>query len=290
MGRPGRSDIADTVTVDADLKFRPTGVKRPGALNNTPVTGEAVAEYDGKRQVVTISHAVLLTPQSSTEANGILGVNQGDPLTDLKVDMTVRDLGEFDQLLQTLGPFRRTWKERPDGGGAGGAGSMAASVFHRDGVGAGGGPGLEGPPPGDRALEVKLDNYLDTQIDSLVADAAFSYDSRGWAVASSTIKRGSAVLERDCRDGCGRAEGCRHAKALPDYEWDTKARAVQANDRSWRTRAWKMCCRWRVSSRRYPGDRDDDGERDEMRGTLEDPDGWRGKIALEQWHGVWGDV
>ncbi len=43
------------------------------------------------------------------------------------------------------------------------------------------------------AIEVKLDNYLDTQVDSVVADAEFSYDS-GLAIASSTIKRGSAVL------------------------------------------------------------------------------------------------
>jgi translocation and assembly module TamB len=97
------TDIADTVMVDGNLKFRATGVPRKGALNNVPVNGEAVAHYDGKREVVNIQHVILLTPKSSTEVTGVLGVNQGDPLTSLKADMTVRDLGEFDQLLQTLG-------------------------------------------------------------------------------------------------------------------------------------------------------------------------------------------
>src|ERR1019366_9759139 len=89
--------------VDGDLKFAPTGAKRRGALNNVPMTGETQAHYDGKKEVVNIQHVILVTPESSTEASGVLGVNLGDPLTDLRVDMTVRDLGEFDQLLQTLG-------------------------------------------------------------------------------------------------------------------------------------------------------------------------------------------
>ncbi|HEY5055720.1 MAG TPA: translocation/assembly module TamB, partial [Acidobacteriaceae bacterium] len=101
-GGPAK-DIADTVVVDGDLKLHPTGARRPGALNNVPVTGEAVARYDGSREVVNIDHVTLLTPASSTQASGVLGVNRGDPLTSLRVDMNVRDLGEFDQLLQTLG-------------------------------------------------------------------------------------------------------------------------------------------------------------------------------------------
>jgi hypothetical protein len=32
----------------------------------------------------------------------VLGVNVGDPLTNLQVNLQTRDLGEFDQLLQTL--------------------------------------------------------------------------------------------------------------------------------------------------------------------------------------------
>jgi translocation and assembly module TamB len=201
----------DTVKVNGDLQFKPTGVKRPGALNNTPVTGEAVAEYDGKRQVVTISHAVLLTPQSSTEANGILGVNQGDPLTDLKVDMTVHDLGEFDQLLQTLG-FQANGKKGTAGvpvvlhGGV---------VFHGTASGRASDLDFKGHLQGTQ-LEVKVDNELDTLVDSLVADAEYSYDE-GLAVASSTIKRGSAVLNVA---GSMRPRKVATRKGPPDYEWD----------------------------------------------------------------------
>ncbi len=37
------------------------------------------------------------------QASGILGVNQGDPLTALHVDLTVRDLQEYNQLLTSMG-------------------------------------------------------------------------------------------------------------------------------------------------------------------------------------------
>jgi translocation and assembly module TamB len=57
---------------------------------------------------------------------------------------------------------------------------------------AGGGPGCEGAFAGTQ-LEVKLGTELDTLVDSLVADAEYSHDS-GLPVASSTIKRGTAVL------------------------------------------------------------------------------------------------
>ena len=137
-------NVSDTVTVDGDLKFRPTGATRKGALNNVPMTGEAEAHYDGKREVVNIQHVILLTPQSSTEASGILGVNDGDPLTNLKVDMTVRDLGEFDQLLQTLG-FEANGKK---GTAAVPVVLHGGLVFHGTVIGPGGGPGLEGPHPG----------------------------------------------------------------------------------------------------------------------------------------------
>jgi translocation and assembly module TamB len=58
----------DTVTVDGQLVFQPTGVARKGALNNVPVTGVADARYDGKRNVVNIRHTKLQTPGSTTEA------------------------------------------------------------------------------------------------------------------------------------------------------------------------------------------------------------------------------
>jgi translocation and assembly module TamB len=179
---------AGAVSVDGDLKFRPTGVSRKGALDNVPMTGEAVAHYDGKREVVTIQHVILLTPQSSTEATGILGVNGGDPLTNLKVDMTVRDLGEFDQLLQTL-DFEANGKK---GAAAVPVVLHGGVVFHGTVSGRAADLDWKGHIQGSQ-LEVKLGNELDTLIDSVVADADYSYDS-GLAVASSTIKRGSAVL------------------------------------------------------------------------------------------------
>jgi translocation and assembly module TamB len=182
------AEIADTVVVDGDLKFVPTGVPRKGALLNVPITGEALAHYDGKKEVVNIERVELRTPQSTTKASGVLGVNAGDPLTSLQVDMTVRDLGEFDQLLQTLG-FEANGKK----------GSAAIPVvlhggldFHGTASGRAADLDVKGHLQGSQ-LEVKLGTELDTLIDSVVADAEFSYDA-GLAVASSTIKRGTAVL------------------------------------------------------------------------------------------------
>jgi len=217
-GGPAK-DIADTVVVDGDLKLRPTGVRRAGALNNVPVTGEAVARYDGSREVVNIDHVTLLTPASSTQATGVLGVNQGDALTSLKVDMNLRDLSEFDQLLQTLG-FSANGRK----------GVAAVPVvlhggvdFHGTATGRAANLDLKGHLDGN-GLEVKLDNYLDTQIDSVVADAEFSYES-GLAVASSTIRRGSAVLNVA---GTVVPRKTAQHKGIASYDWDSGT-AVQAN-------------------------------------------------------------
>jgi translocation and assembly module TamB len=178
----------DTVVVDGDIKFRPTGVARAGALNNVPMTGEAVARYDGKREVVDIQHVILLTPQSSTEVSGVLGVALGDPLTDLKADMTVRDLGEFDQLLHTL-DFEANGKK---GTAAVPVVLHGAAVFHGTVTGRATDLDWKGHVQGNQ-IEVKLGTELDTLVDSVVADAEYSYDG-GVLVASSTIKRGTAVL------------------------------------------------------------------------------------------------
>ena len=182
------ANVADTVVVDGDIKFRPTGVPRRGALNNVPMTGEAVAHYDGRREVVNIQHVILLTPQSSTEVTGVLGVNQGDPLTNLKADMTVRDLGEFDQLLQTLG-FTANGKK---GTAAVPVVLHGGVVFHGTVMGRAADLDWKGHVQATQ-LEVKLGAELDTLIDSVVADAEYSYDE-GLVVASSTIKRGTATL------------------------------------------------------------------------------------------------
>jgi translocation and assembly module TamB len=204
-------NVADTVVVDGDLKFRPTGVTRKGALNNVPMTGEALAHYDGKREVVNIQHATLLTPESSTEASGVLGVNLGDPLTDLKADMTVRDLGEFDQLLQTLG-FAANGKK---GIAAIPVVLHGAAVFHGTVTGRAADLDWKGHLQGT-ALEVKLGTELDTLIDSLVTDAEYSFDE-GLVVASSTIKRGSAVLNVS---GTMRPRRVASHRGVATYEWD----------------------------------------------------------------------
>lgn len=182
------TDIADTVMVDGDLKLTATGVPRRGARQNVPLTGEAKAHYDGSKEIVNIQRVVVNTPASTTEATGIVGVNKGDPLTNLKVNMSIRDLGEFDQLLQTLG-FEANGKK----------GSAAIPVVLHGAL------GFQGTASGRAAnldvkghlqaqqVEVKLGTQLDTQIDSIVADAEYSFEA-GLAVANSTITRGSAVL------------------------------------------------------------------------------------------------
>jgi translocation and assembly module TamB len=208
------TDIADTVVVDGDIKFKPTGVPRKGALQNVPITGEALAHYDGKREVVNIQHVILLTPQSSTEASGVLGVNAGDPLTNLRVDMTVRDLGEFDQLLQTLG-FEANGKK---GSAAIPVVLHGGLVFHGSAAGRAADLDVKGHLQGTQ-LEVKLGTELDTLIDSVVADAEYSYDS-GLAVASSTIKRGNAVLNLG---GAMKPRKVVSRRGVVSYVWDDGA-------------------------------------------------------------------
>ena len=62
-----------------------------------------LAHYRGATEVVNIERLAAQTPQSTLEASGVLGVNKGDPMTSLRLDLLVRDLGEYDQLLQTVG-------------------------------------------------------------------------------------------------------------------------------------------------------------------------------------------
>ena len=182
------ADVADTVEVDGNLVFAPTGVKRKGALSNIPMTGLALAHYTGKTEVVQIQRIALQTSQSTLEGSGVLGVNAGDPLTSLRVDLIMRDLGEYDQLLQTLG-FEANGKK----------GTAAIPVVLH------GGMQFNGTAKGEiqnldvkghlqaNSVEAKLGTSMDVLIDSVVADAEYSPFS-GVAIASSTIKRGTAVL------------------------------------------------------------------------------------------------
>ncbi len=111
----------------------------------------------------------------------------GIRLTALHVNLTVRDLGEYNQLLTTLGLE-----------GNGNKGSAAIPVVLHGAL------EFNGTARGEvRDLNVKghvqattLEFALgstDVQIDSLVADAEYSPNS-GVVVASSTIHRGTAVL------------------------------------------------------------------------------------------------
>ncbi len=205
------TDIDETVQVEATLKFAPVGLKRKGALSDVPVTGMVHGHYDGKPEVVRIEQITLQTPQSNLEASGILGVNVGDPLTALRVDLQVRDLGEYDQLLQTLG-FAANGKK---GSAAIPVVLHGAMEFNGTARGAVADLDLKGHLQAMGA-EVKLGTAMDAVIDSVLADAEFSPYS-GLAIASSTIKRGTAVLNVE---GTFRPRKAAPHKGVPMYEWD----------------------------------------------------------------------
>ncbi len=186
-GGPAK-DIASSVLVDANLHLSPSGVPRRGALRNVPVTGDIVAKYEGATQVVRIENVNINTPATHVVATGILGVSGGDPLTNLQLNLQANDLGEFDGVLQTLG-FQNGGKK----------GSAALPVVLHGQLAFNGtarGPISNLDVKGHlaaTAVEVKLGTQLDTLIDSIVADAEYS-PSTGVAVATSTIKRNTAVL------------------------------------------------------------------------------------------------
>jgi translocation and assembly module TamB len=209
------ADISDTVVVDADLTLAPVGsgpMVRVG--KDIPVSGRILGHYDGKREVVNVQQLALTTPESSLTANGVLGVNVGDPLTALNVNLQVRDLSEYDTLLTTLGLT---------GNGRTGAKAIPVNLH--------GTAAFQGTARGEIAkldvkghlqandLEVRLGDFAtppatpvagmgnvlkvsaapastaaqtDVHVDSLVADA--EYTPAGLAVASSTLTQGTAVL------------------------------------------------------------------------------------------------
>ncbi len=180
-------DVSDTVEVQGDLTLAPTGVKRRGALSDVPVTGSVLAHYTGRNETVRIDRLMFQTPESTLQASGVLGVNTGDPLTALRTDLTVRDLGEYNQLLLTLGL---------EGNGKRGRAAIPVELH--------GAMEFNGTASGPIAdLNVKghlqasgvelLLGTTDVQVDSIVADAEYSPDS-GVLVARSTLKRGTAVM------------------------------------------------------------------------------------------------
>ena len=202
--------ISDTVEVDGNLTFGPTGVKRPGALNDVPVTGQTLAHYTGRNETVLIQKITLQMPATNFEASGVLGVNEGDRLTDLRVDMTVRGLSEYNQLLTTLSL---------EGNGKRGAAAIPVTLH--------GAMQFDGTAKG-RIADLDVKGHIqatnaefalgttDVLIDSVVADAEYSPNS-GVLVASSTIKRGSAVLNLE-----GKIEPRKVVtpRGVVTYEWD----------------------------------------------------------------------
>ncbi len=214
------TDIADTVIVDADLKLGPTGVRRRGALSDIPVTGQILGHYDGKTETVNLPRVALNTPQSTLGASGVLGVSTGDRFTKLNVDLSLRNLAEYDQLLRTLGvtgngkkgaaaiPIALHGSAQFHGTASGEIakldvkGHLEASnleVLLRQILPPAPAPlappanlvsaALSSPAP---AVAVPATTPTDVHIDSLVADA--EYTPQGLAVGSSTITQGSAVL------------------------------------------------------------------------------------------------
>jgi translocation and assembly module TamB len=180
--------VADTVQVQSDLKLSGTGSTRNGVVSNVPVTGEVLAHYDGRNEVVNIQHLNFQTPQSGLVASGVLGVNLGDPLTNLHVNLQTRDLGEFDQLLTTL-DFEAFGKK----------GRAAIPVLLHgtmDFTGTTSGRAADLDAKGHLVandLALHLGTMADVHIDSVVMDGEYS-PNEGLEVASSTVKRGTAVL------------------------------------------------------------------------------------------------
>jgi translocation and assembly module TamB len=213
VGQP--VNVGETVIVDGQLIFQPTGVVRKGALNNVPVSGVADARYEGKHEAVNIRHTSLQTPGSTTEASGVLGVEDGDRLTNLKVDTTIRELGEFDQLLHTLG-FEENGKQ---GTAAIPVALHGGMTFHGTAMGPAHDLDVKGHVQGSE-IEVKLGSGLgigeDTLVDSAVGDAEYSYDE-GLAIADSTIRRGGAVLNVA---GSLRPRKTVTRRGAADFVWD----------------------------------------------------------------------
>lgn len=181
------NDLPSSVVVNADLKLAPQGIKRRGSLRDLPVNGVVKATYRGSNETVQIERLEAHTPASNVQATGVLGVGTGDRLTRLNLTADLRDLSEFDSVLNAAG-FNNNGKQ----------GSAALPVtLHGDAH-------FQGTASGPlAALDVKghlqannltahLGSSGDVAIDSVVADA--DYSPAGVSVASSTVRRGSAVL------------------------------------------------------------------------------------------------
>ena len=191
-GGPHLVDISDTVQVQADLMFAPVGLRRRGVMSNVPITGEVIGHYDGRQEVVNLRRLAVQTPSSSLLAGGMLGVNVGDPLTNLQTNFHTHDLGEFDQLLHAL-KFEANGREGV---------KAIPLVLHGDanftGTARGGISNLEMRGHAEaRNVVLRLGDVSGGMTDVLIDSAAGSGDfspNGGLTLTSSTIRRGGSVL------------------------------------------------------------------------------------------------
>ena len=220
-------DVADTVQVDANFQIAPTGNHRATAISDVPVTGQLVGHYDGLTETVLVHRLNFNTPHSTLSAVGLLGVNLGDPLTVLNVDLQIHNLVEYDQLLRTID---LTGNNRL-GAAAVPMNLHGAANFH--GVTRGPIARLDWKGHLDAEnLEIRLGDILnapplkittalpppastDVHIDTLVAD--LEYNPAFVALDNSTLTRGTAALHIS-GNFKPRPVILNH---VPDFLWDT---------------------------------------------------------------------
>ncbi len=191
-GGPRLPDISDTVQVEAHLIFAPVGLRRKGVASNVPVSGEVIGHYDGRQEVVNLTRLAVQTPSSSLLTSGVLGVNVGDPLTNLQTNFHTHDLGEFDQLLHAL-DFEANGKEGVQAipmilhGDASFTGSARGAVRNLE---------IRGHAEASHVV-LRLGDMsagmADVLIDSVAGSGEFSPNG-GLTLVSSTIRRGASVL------------------------------------------------------------------------------------------------
>ncbi len=186
------ANISETVQVQADLKFAPVGLRRSGIASNVPVSGEVIGHYDGQSEVVRLKRLAVQTRSSTLLSSGVLGVNVGDPLTNLQTSFHTHDLGEFDQLLRTLS-FEANGRSGAQAiplmlrGDANFTGTVSGKVSNLD---------VRGHATAG-SLVLRLGDMsggmADVLIDSVTGSGEFSPNG-GLTLAASTIRRGDAVL------------------------------------------------------------------------------------------------
>ncbi len=173
-----------------------------------------MGHYDGSREVVNLAQLTLRSPGATLVTHGVLGVNVGDPLTNLQVNLQTRDLGEFDQLLQTL-EFEANGRKGAKAiplvlqGNANFVGTAKGAIRTIDVKGR-----LTANDLVFQASEFG-NSVPDVHIDSVVGSADYSPNG-GVSLVSSTVTRGTAVLNLTGTFKPHRVM----VHGAPDYLWD----------------------------------------------------------------------